>query len=89
MSFALYRKYRPQNFDELMGQSAVRRTLMEALKQGRLVHAYLFSGPRGIGKPLPLGSLPRPFSVSPAKKPANLVAAVPLVNSMEKMSSLT
>jgi DNA polymerase-3 subunit gamma/tau len=50
MSYALYRKYRPQNFEELVGQSPVRRTLMEALKQGKMVHAYLFSGPRGTGK---------------------------------------
>jgi len=50
MSFALYRKYRPQNFEHLIGQSPVRTTLLEALKQGRLVHAYLFSGPRGTGK---------------------------------------
>ncbi|MFA5792367.1 MAG: DNA polymerase III subunit gamma/tau [Candidatus Gracilibacteria bacterium] len=50
MSFALYRKYRPQNFDELVGQSPVRVTLMQALKLDRIVHAYLFSGPRGTGK---------------------------------------
>lgn len=50
MALALYRKYRPKTFDELMGQSPVRTTLTEALKQGRLSHAYLFSGPRGTGK---------------------------------------
>ncbi len=50
MSYALYRKYRPQSFDDLVGQPTVRKTLMEAIKQGRLVHAYLFSGPRGTGK---------------------------------------
>jgi DNA polymerase-3 subunit gamma/tau len=50
MSFALYRKYRPQSFEDLVGQSAVQITLLEALKQGKLVHAYLFSGPRGTGK---------------------------------------
>lgn len=47
---ALYRKYRPQSFDELKGQAPIRTTLLEALKQDRLVHAYLFSGPRGTGK---------------------------------------
>jgi DNA polymerase-3 subunit gamma/tau len=47
---ALYRKYRPQSFGDLQGQSAIRTTLLEALKQNRLVHAYLFSGPRGTGK---------------------------------------
>lgn len=50
MSLAFYRKYRPQNFHELVGQSVVSEILLEALKQGRLSHAYLFSGPRGTGK---------------------------------------
>lgn len=50
MSFALYRKYRPQTFEHLIGQTAVRTTLLEALKMGKLSHAYLFSGPRGTGK---------------------------------------
>lgn len=50
MSLALYRKYRPQDFEELVGQSPVRSTLLEALRQNRLSHAYLFSGPRGTGK---------------------------------------
>lgn len=47
---ALYRKYRPQSFDDLKGQSSIQTTLLEALKQSKLVHAYLFSGPRGTGK---------------------------------------
>jgi len=47
---ALYRKYRPQSFGDLQGQSSIRTTLLEALKQNKLVHAYLFSGPRGTGK---------------------------------------
>jgi len=50
MSLALYRKYRPQNFDNVHGQSATKQTLMNALKQGKLAHAYLFAGPRGTGK---------------------------------------
>lgn len=50
MSHSLYRKYRPQAFDQLHGQSATKQTLMQALKQGKLSHAYLFSGPRGTGK---------------------------------------
>ncbi len=50
MSLAFYRKYRPQNFDALHGQNATKETLMQALKQRKLSHAYLFSGPRGTGK---------------------------------------
>jgi DNA polymerase III subunit gamma/tau len=47
---SLYRKYRPQNFDELLGQEHVSRTLKNALTEGRVAHAYLFTGPRGTGK---------------------------------------
>lgn len=45
-----YRKYRPQNFDELIGQDHVKKTLLSAFKSGKLSHAYLFCGPRGSGK---------------------------------------
>ena len=47
---ALYRKYRPQDFDDVVGQTHVVRTLRNAVEQGRVRHAYLFSGPRGTGK---------------------------------------
>jgi DNA polymerase-3 subunit gamma/tau len=46
----LYRTWRPQDFDELVGQDAIRRTLENALLQNRISHAYLFAGPRGTGK---------------------------------------
>jgi DNA polymerase III subunit gamma/tau len=46
----LYRKWRPQTFSEVVGQARVTNTLANALSSGRLVHAYLFSGPRGTGK---------------------------------------
>ncbi len=44
------RKYRPQTFSEIVGQEHVSETLMNALSGGRLAHAYLFAGPRGVGK---------------------------------------
>ncbi|MBU0981121.1 DNA polymerase III subunit gamma/tau [Patescibacteria group bacterium] len=50
MSLAFYRKYRPNSFDHLIGQSAAKITLLEALKTGRISHAFLFAGPRGTGK---------------------------------------
>ncbi len=50
MSQALYRKWRSQSFDELVGQEHVKDTLRNALREGRIAHAYLFSGPRGTGK---------------------------------------
>ena len=47
---ALYRKYRPQTFDDVVGQSAVTTTLKTQLQSGKLSHAYLFTGSRGTGK---------------------------------------
>lgn len=50
MSAVLYRKYRPRKFEEVVGQEHIIKTLKNAIKQGRIAHAYLFSGPRGTGK---------------------------------------
>jgi DNA polymerase-3 subunit gamma/tau len=47
---ALYRKYRPQRFDEVVGQDHVTETLAREVIEGKVAHAYLFSGPRGTGK---------------------------------------
>lgn len=47
---ALYRKYRPINFNEVIGQAVIVKSLKNAIKQNKLSHAYLFSGPRGTGK---------------------------------------
>src|ERR1700724_4233621 len=46
----LARKWRPERFSELVGQEHVTRTLGEALKRGRIAHAFLFTGIRGVGK---------------------------------------
>ena len=45
-----YRKYRPSNFDELVGQDSIREILVNSIKTGRIAHAYIFTGPRGTGK---------------------------------------
>ncbi|MGK0722121.1 DNA polymerase III subunit gamma and tau [Leucobacter sp. W1478] len=50
MATALYRRYRPESFSEMIGQAHVTDPLMTALRNGRIGHAYLFSGPRGCGK---------------------------------------
>jgi DNA polymerase III subunit gamma/tau len=50
MSQALYRKWRPQQWDQIVGQEHVVQTLRNALAAGRIAHAYLFAGPRGTGK---------------------------------------
>jgi DNA polymerase-3 subunit gamma/tau len=47
---SLYRRYRPQRFDEVLGQDHVTKALRNAVRDGRVGHAYLFSGPRGTGK---------------------------------------
>ena len=47
---ALYRKYRPENFEGVAGQKAIVQTLNNAIKQNKIAHAYLFCGPRGTGK---------------------------------------
>ncbi|MGH8928329.1 MAG: DNA polymerase III subunit gamma/tau, partial [Acidimicrobiia bacterium] len=47
---ALYRKYRPQSFEEIVGQAHVTATLAREVAEGRIAHAYLFAGPRGTGK---------------------------------------
>lgn len=50
MSRALYRDYRPRSFKQVIGQDHVTKTLERAIKAGRISHAYLFAGPRGVGK---------------------------------------
>lgn len=47
---ALYRKYRPENFEDLIGQEVIKQTLSNSIKNNKLSHAYLFCGPRGTGK---------------------------------------
>ena len=47
---ALYRTYRPSTFDQVAGQQHIVKTLMNALKENKIAHAYLFCGPRGTGK---------------------------------------
>ncbi|MBI2592473.1 DNA polymerase III subunit gamma/tau [Candidatus Saccharibacteria bacterium] len=50
MGQALYRKYRSRSFSEVVGQEPITQTLQKAIRSGRISHAYLFSGPRGVGK---------------------------------------
>ncbi|WP_456435360.1 DNA polymerase III subunit gamma/tau [Thermovibrio ammonificans] len=47
---AIPRKYRPQRFDQVVGQDFITKTLKNAIKSGRFAHAYIFAGPRGVGK---------------------------------------
>ena len=47
---ALYRKWRPKTFEDVVGQSRIMKTLQQAVENDKVAHAYLFSGPRGTGK---------------------------------------
>lgn len=68
---ALYRKYRSGNFAEVIGQDHVVKTLTTALAHGRLRHAYLFTGPRGVGKTSVARLLARALNCTGNPKPCN------------------
>jgi DNA polymerase-3 subunit gamma/tau len=51
MGHALYRKYRPEKLNEIIGQEHITKTLESALKSNKISHAYLLTGPRESGKP--------------------------------------
>jgi DNA polymerase-3 subunit gamma/tau len=72
----LARKYRPATFDEVVGQDAITRTLRNALASGRIAHAYLFAGPRGIGKTTTARLLARAL-LCPERKGAEPCGACP------------
>ncbi len=77
MAQALYRKWRPQTFDEVSGQEHVLHTLRNAISSGRIAHAYLFSGPRGTGKTTMARLLAKAvncLSPDPAARPDNTCA---------------
>src|SRR5881628_3821598 len=67
----LARKYRPQNFSEVIGQDHVTRTLKNALEQGRTAHGYIFSGHRGIGKTTIARILAMALNCRSSDKPVN------------------
>jgi DNA polymerase-3 subunit gamma/tau len=68
-NLALYRKYRPRTFDEVIGQEHVTGPLIQALKNDKLTHAYLFSGPRGCGKTSSARILARSLNCSEGPTP--------------------
>src|SRR3989475_3802823 len=63
------RKWRPQRFDDVVGQQAVTRTLRNALSSGRLAHAFVFAGPRGVGKTTTARILARALSCASGPTP--------------------
>ncbi|NMC53013.1 MAG: DNA polymerase III subunit gamma/tau [Chloroflexi bacterium] len=83
MSQALYRKWRPHLWDEVIGQEHVTRTLRNAIRSGRVGHAYLFSGPRGTGKTTTARLLAKAVNCldpDPANRPCDTCAHCVAVN---------
>jgi DNA polymerase-3 subunit gamma/tau len=74
---ALYRTYRPSTFSEVAGQNHIKKTLQNALKANKISHAYLFSGPRGIGKTTIARLLAKAVNCAsaPTKEPCNQCAS--------------
>lgn len=68
---ALYRTYRPQTFDEMAGQKHILRTLQNAIKENKIAHAYLFTGPRGTGKTSMAKLLAKALNCESENKPCN------------------
>jgi len=78
MSYVVFaRKYRPKNFDDIAGQAHITTTLKNAIAQGRVAHAYIFAGPRGVGKTTTARILAKALDCDkgPTPKPCNLCAA--------------
>ena len=73
----LARKWRPQTFEEVVGQEPIAKTLQNALIQGRIAHAFLFSGPRGVGKTSVARILAKALNCvnSPTPEPCNVCQA--------------
>jgi DNA polymerase-3 subunit gamma/tau len=68
---ALYRKYRSADFSQVLGQDHVTKTLISAVSNGHLSHAYLFTGPRGVGKTSVARLLARALNCTGEQRPCN------------------
>ena len=87
---ALYRKYRPQTFTDVVGQHQVSDTLMRAIREDKVAHAYLFAGPRGTGKTSMAKIFARAINCEhgPTDHPCNECSACKLILSGQSMDVL-
>lgn len=74
-NLVLYRKYRPKAFDDVVGQEHVVSAIQNAIKTGKTAHAYLFSGPRGVGKTTVARIIARALNCEGKEKPCNSCAS--------------
>ncbi len=75
MSEALYRKYRPQTFEDVVGQTHIERTLKNAIEQDKVGHAYMFCGPAARAKPRRRACSPRRFCAKRGPRPLPMARA--------------
>ena len=84
----LYRKYRPQRFSELAGQEHISKTIQSAVAAGRIAHAYMFSGPRGIGKTSIAKILAKTINCENLNNLKPCVSTLPISKSFEQTATI-